>query len=82
MSATPPGLGSYVVLGLLALIVALSAAYTLSNRTVGDHRRELGGVQARATAIEGQAQALDSYTSYSTLRQKRTEASRFLSVRP
>ena len=78
--ANTTGLASYIVLGLLALVVALSAAYTLSNRTLGDHRRELASVEARATAIEGQAQALDGYTNFSTLRQKRSETIRALAA--
>jgi Tfp pilus assembly protein PilN len=74
------GLGSYIVLGLLALVVAMSAVYTLANRTLGDHRRELASVQARATAIEGQAQALDGYSNFSSLRQKRSETIRALAA--
>ena len=74
------GLSSYIVLGLLALVVAMSAAYTLANRTLGDHRRELASVQARATAIEGQAQALDGYSNFSSLRQKRSETIRALAA--
>jgi Tfp pilus assembly protein PilN len=74
------GLGSYIVLGLLALVVAMSAAYTLANRSLGDHRQELASVEARATAIEGRAQALDSYTAFSTLRQKRSETIRALAA--
>ncbi len=38
-SATGSGFASYVVLGVLALIVAVSAAYTLANRTIADQRR-------------------------------------------
>jgi Tfp pilus assembly protein PilN len=74
------GLGSYIVLGLLALVVAMSAAYTLANRSVATHRQELASVEARASAIEGHAQTLDGYTTFSSLRQKRSETIRALAA--
>jgi Tfp pilus assembly protein PilN len=77
-SATGSGFASYLVLGVLALIVAVSAAYTISNRTIADRRHELADVQARAQASAAKAAALDSYTNFSTLRQKRSETVRSL----
>jgi Tfp pilus assembly protein PilN len=78
--STSSGLASYVALGLLALVVAMSAAYTLTNRSLGDRRQQLAAVQARATAIEGQAQALGGYTNFASLRQKRSETIRSLAA--
>jgi hypothetical protein len=72
------GIGSYVVLGVLAIIVAASAAFTLSNRTISDHRHELAEVQARAQASADEAAALGGYTTFSSLRQKRSETVRSL----
>jgi Tfp pilus assembly protein PilN len=74
------GLGSYIVLGLLALVVAMSAAYTLANHSLADSRQELASVSARADATEGRAHGLDSYTTFSSLRQKRSETIRTLAT--
>jgi Tfp pilus assembly protein PilN len=79
-SATGSGFASYVVLGVLALIVAVSAAYTIENRTIADHRHELADVQARAEASANKAAALESYTNFSALRQKRSETVRSLAA--
>jgi Tfp pilus assembly protein PilN len=78
--ASSSGLGSYIVLGVLALVVAMSAAYTLANRTLADHRRALESVEARAKATEGRAGGLDGYTAFSSLREKRTETIRTLAA--
>jgi type II secretory pathway pseudopilin PulG len=72
------GIGSYVVLAVLAIIVAASAAFTLSNRTISDRRHELADVQARAQASADEAAALGGYTTFSSLRQKRSETVRSL----
>jgi Tfp pilus assembly protein PilN len=74
------GLGSYILLGVLALVVAVSAAYTISNRTISDRRHELADVQARAQATSAEAQALQAYTTFTTLRQKRSETVRSLAA--
>jgi Tfp pilus assembly protein PilN len=66
------GLGSYIVLGVLALVVAASAAYTLANRSLSERRTELEAVQAQVQSAEAKAQQLSSYTSFAALRQKRT----------
>jgi Tfp pilus assembly protein PilN len=74
------GIGSYIVLGVLALVVAMSAAFTLANRTLTDRRAELTSVQAQVAQAESQAQQLASYTTFSALRQKRTETVRSLAA--
>ncbi|HEY7621315.1 MAG TPA: PilN domain-containing protein [Solirubrobacteraceae bacterium] len=79
-SATGSGFASYVVLGVLALIVLVSAAYTIANRTIADRRHELADVQARAEASASQAAALENYTNFSGLRQKRSETVRSLAA--
>jgi Tfp pilus assembly protein PilN len=71
-SSAGSGLGSYIVLAVLALVVASSAAYTLANRSLSDRRAELASVQAQAHAAEAKAGQLSSYTSFADLRQKRT----------
>jgi Tfp pilus assembly protein PilN len=67
------GLGSYIVLAVLAIVVAMGAAYTLANRSVSERRAELTSVQAQAQAADAKAQQLNSYTSFSDLRQKRSQ---------
>jgi Tfp pilus assembly protein PilN len=74
------GLGSYVILGVLAIIVAASAAFTITNRTIADRQHELADVQARAQASMDAATALESYTKFSTLRQQRSETVKSLAA--
>jgi Tfp pilus assembly protein PilN len=74
------GIASYIVLGVLAAVVAMSAAYTLVNRSVSDKRAELSNVQAQVETAQAQVQQYSSYTGFSALRQKRTETVRSLAV--
>jgi Tfp pilus assembly protein PilN len=79
-SATGSGLGSYIVLAVLALVVAMGAAYTLANRSLSQKRAELSSVQAQVQAAEAQAGQLSSYTTFAALRQKRTDTVRSLAA--
>jgi Tfp pilus assembly protein PilN len=79
-SATGTGLGSYILLGVLALVVAMSATYTLANRSLADRRAELTSVQAQVRAAEAQADELAAYTTFSALRQKRVDTVRSLAA--
>jgi Tfp pilus assembly protein PilN len=72
------GLGSYLVLAALVLVVAISGASALANRSVSDRRHELADVQARAKVSADEAQALQAYTTFTSLRQKRSETVRSL----
>jgi Tfp pilus assembly protein PilN len=74
------GIGAYIVLGVLAVVVAMSAAYTLANRSVGQQRAELTSVEAQVQTAEAQVQQFASYTGFSGLRQKRTETVRSLAA--
>lgn len=74
------GLGSYVLIGVLALVVIVAAAYTVVNRSVSDKRHELADVQARVQATSDQAQALQAYTSFSAIKDKRSETVRSLAT--
>ena len=71
-------LSSYILLGILTLVVVASAAYTLAGRTISDHRQELADVQAQAQASTNEAQGLQAYTSFTSLRAKRNETVRSL----
>lgn len=79
-SGTGGGVSSYIVLGILALVVALGAAYALANRSISDRRDELGRVQAQTKVATAQVQTLQAYTSFSALRQKRDETVRSLAA--
>ena len=70
--------GSYILLGFLTMVVLASAAYTLAGRTISDRRQELADVQAQAQASTNEAQALQAYTAFTALRDKRSETVRSL----
>jgi Tfp pilus assembly protein PilN len=74
------GLASYLVLGVLAAVVAMSAAYALANRSLGDRRAELQSVQTQVQSAQAQVQRYSSYTGFTALRQKRTETVRSLAA--
>ena len=74
------GIASYIVLGVLAAVVAMSAAYTLANRSVSDHRAQLESVQSQLETAQAQVQRYGSYTGFTALRQKRTETVRSLAA--
>jgi len=65
--------GSYALIGVLALLVALSATYTLVTRSVNTKRAELSSVTAQADRTEAEASTLKSYADFSKLRDQRLE---------
>jgi Tfp pilus assembly protein PilN len=75
-AGTGSGVGAYVVLAVLALIVAAGAAYTLANRSLSDRRAELASVQASAQASAAEIQSLERYTSFAALSAKRASTVR------
>jgi Tfp pilus assembly protein PilN len=77
---TGSGLTSYILLAVLALVVAVGAAFTLVNRNLSDRRKELVDVQARVQAASNEAQALKAYTAFTTVRQQRSETVRSLAT--
>jgi Tfp pilus assembly protein PilN len=74
------GVASYIVLGVLAAVVAMSAAYTLTNRSLGTRRAQLESVQSQVDTAQAQVQRYSSYTGFTALRQKRTETVRSLAT--
>jgi Tfp pilus assembly protein PilN len=66
-------IGVYALLGALALLVAMSAAYTLTSRSVAAKRGELANVTAQARTTEATAAQFKPYAEFSTLRQSRVE---------
>jgi Tfp pilus assembly protein PilN len=78
--STGSGLTSYILLALLAIVVAAGAAFTLVNRDLSDRRKELADVQSRVQAVSSEADALKSYTAFTTVRQQRSETIRSLAT--
>jgi Tfp pilus assembly protein PilN len=64
---------TYAVLGVLAVLVVMAAAWTLTGRTVNDRKAKLASVEQQATAAEAQANQLSAYSAFSDLRKKRAE---------
>jgi Tfp pilus assembly protein PilN len=67
------GAGAYALVAVLALLVAMSAVYTLAGRTVDAKERELAAATAQATATEAQAASLKTYADFSNMRKARVE---------
>jgi len=66
-------IGVYALLGALAMLVAMSAAYTLTARSVAAKRGELANVTAQAQTTEAKAAQFKPYAEFSSLRQSRVE---------
>jgi Tfp pilus assembly protein PilN len=64
---------AYAILGILAVLVVMAAAWALTGKSVNDRRSQLADVQQQATAAEAQAGKLAGYTTFSDLRKKRSE---------
>jgi Tfp pilus assembly protein PilN len=67
------GGGAYVLLGLLVVLVALVASYTVAGRQVDEKRVELAAVRAQADQVEADAKRFAAYAGFAELRQKRAE---------
>ena len=50
------GVASYIVLGVLAVVVAMSAAYTLTNRSLSTRHAELDSLQSQVETAQAQVQ--------------------------
>jgi Tfp pilus assembly protein PilN len=64
---------AYMLLGGLAVLVLMAAAWTLTGKTVKDRRSQLASVEQQASAAEAQASKLAAYSTFSDLRKKRAE---------
>jgi Tfp pilus assembly protein PilN len=72
-AAGKSGGAAYVLLGALALIVAMAAVYVTSGKSVNDKKAQLADVQAQAQAAEAKATSLQSYTKFAAIRAKRVD---------
>jgi Tfp pilus assembly protein PilN len=72
------GIGAYVVIAVLALLVLMSGAYTVVGRSLADKRADLAAVTAQADTAEAAAGDLKSYTTFAELRKSRVATVRDL----
>jgi Tfp pilus assembly protein PilN len=72
-AAGKSGGGAYILLGALALMVVLAAAYVVSGKSVTDKKTQLADVTRQAEAAEAKAAALTSYTKFQSIRAKRVD---------
>ena len=67
------GVGTHVLLGVLAAVVVGVAAYVVTVNSVSSRRSELSRVAARATSREQRAATLRPYRDFAALRQARVQ---------
>ena len=65
--------GVHLLLGALALLVALVAVLSLSGREITDKQAELATVQAQAADLRGAADRLAGYEQFAALRERRVQ---------
>jgi len=67
------GLGAYVVVAVLAVMVLMTGAWAMTKGQLAEKRVELARVEADATAAGANAQSLTPYTEFAALRQARID---------
>jgi hypothetical protein len=75
--ATPSGAGggrSYVVLGVLAVLLVMAVAFVLTSNGVNEKKSQAAAAKQEADALEAQTQQLDSYTDFSSIKDQRLAA--------
>lgn len=65
------GKAAYVVCGVLALLLLMSAAYVLTSNTITERTSEAAAVGAEADRLEAEAAAQAGYTSFADIAQQR-----------
>lgn len=72
------GVGAYVVLGVLALLLVGVLAYVVTNNQLAQRRADLAAVQTQAARAQEQANAMAPYREFAALAQARVETVRQL----
>ena len=67
------GLGAYVVVAVLAVLVAMTGVWAMSKSELSEQRTELSRVVAEAASAEARSAALKPYTDFAVLRQARID---------
>jgi hypothetical protein len=68
--------GSYAVLGVLAVLLALAVAYVMTSNSVNDNQTKAAKAKQEADALEAQASQLDSFTDFASVKEQRLVAVR------
>ncbi len=74
------GIGAYVVLGALALCVAMLAVYVMASNTVKQKQADLNGIAAQASAAEKAAAKLKPYADFEATAKARVQTVRDLAA--
>jgi Tfp pilus assembly protein PilN len=72
-AAGKSGGGAYVVLGVLGALVLMVALWSHTGKTLDDKKTQVAAAEQAAAAAEARANALTSYTTFASLRQKRVD---------
>jgi Tfp pilus assembly protein PilN len=72
------GSGVFVLLGVLAALVAGVSFYVLTSNTIADRRAQVTSMQAQASAAQATAASLQPYRDFASLAQSRVETVRQL----
>jgi Tfp pilus assembly protein PilN len=67
------GGGAYILLGALALLVAMAAAYVVTGKSVDHKKAQLARVTQQAETAEAHASSLTGYTKFSGIRARRVD---------
>jgi Tfp pilus assembly protein PilN len=65
------GKGAYIVCGVLALMLAMVAAYVLTSNDVTEHENQAAAVRAEADRLEAEVAAQANYTDFADIAQQR-----------
>jgi Tfp pilus assembly protein PilN len=74
------GGAAYVLLGGLAVVVALVAVWALAGHNISNKRSELARLQNETSAAQAQASRLDAYARYAKLSKDRVDTVRSLAL--
>jgi Tfp pilus assembly protein PilN len=72
--ATPNGNASgaaYLVVGVLAVVLAMAVAYVLTSNTVNAHETNAAEAKQEANALEAEAARLGSFTNFAAIKEQR-----------
>jgi Tfp pilus assembly protein PilN len=75
--ATPSGKASgaaYVVVGVLAVFLAMAVAYVLTSNKVNEHETKAAEAKQEADALEAEAARLGSFTNFAAIKNQRLAA--------
>jgi Tfp pilus assembly protein PilN len=73
-SSDSSGKGAYVLCGVLAVLVAMAAAYVLTANTVTERKNEAAVAAAKADRLEAEAAAQANYTDFSEIAATRLQS--------